>query len=86
MVSISYELSEFESKNTVKIITPPFIPEQTINLSRQAYILLGLLLGIIQGIAVSITLSITQDTLWHESKIVQVTGLKIIARLPLVSP
>jgi len=85
MVSISYDLSEFESTNTVKIITPPFIPEQTINLSLPIYILLGLLLGIIQGIAISLTLSITQDTLWHESRIAHVTGLKTITRLPLIS-
>ncbi|CED61419.1 Hypothetical polysaccharide export protein [Moritella viscosa] len=86
MVSISYDLSEFESTNTVKIITPPFIPEKTINLSLLTYILLGLLLGIIQGVAISLTLSATQDTLWHESQITHVTGLKIIARLPLISP
>lgn len=85
MVSISYDLSEFESTNTVKIITPPFIPEQTINLSLPTYILLGLLLGIIQGMTISLTLSITQDTLWHESRIAHVTGLKIITRLPLIS-
>lgn len=86
MVSISYELGEYESGSNVKIITEPYTPEQAINLSSSTYILLGLLLGLIQGIAISLTLSATQDTLWNESKIVKVTGLKVIARVPLISP
>jgi len=85
MVSISNALGEYESTTNVKIITRPFIPEQTINLPIISYILLGLLLGIIQGIAISVALSTTQDTLWDESKIAHVMGLKIIARVPLIS-
>ena len=85
MVSISYDLGEYESASNVKTITRPFIPEQTINLPIFIYILLGLLLGIIQGIAISLTLSATQDRLWDESKIAHVTGLKTIARVPLIT-
>jgi len=85
MVSISNALGEYESATNVKIITRPFIPEQTINLPIISYILLGLLLGIIQGVTISIALSTTQDTLWDETKIAHVMGLKIIARVPLIS-
>ncbi|MDX2322606.1 MAG: GNVR domain-containing protein [Moritella sp.] len=85
MVSISYALGEYESTSNIKIITPPFIPEQAINLSIFIYILLGLLLGLIQGIAISLTLSTTQDTLWHESEIAHATGLRIITRVPLIA-
>ncbi|PHR89896.1 MAG: polysaccharide export protein [Moritella sp.] len=85
MVSISNALGEFESATNIKIITRPFIPEQTINLPIISYILLGLLLGIIQGTAISVALSTTQDTLWDESKIAHEMGLKIIARVPLIS-
>lgn len=84
MVSLSYDLGEFEATTNVKIITPPFVPEQAINLPIFIYILLGLLLGLIQGIAISFTLSITQDTLWDERKIAYVTGLRTIARIPLI--
>ncbi|WP_392340568.1 GumC family protein [Moritella marina] len=84
MIIISNALGEHELTTNIKIVTPPFIPEQTINLPIISYILLGLLLGIIQGIAVSLTLSITQDTLWDEDQIAHVTGLKVITRLPLI--
>lgn len=84
MIIISNALGEHELTTNIKIVTRPFIPEQTINLPIINYILLGLLLGIIQGVAVSLALSTTQDMLWDESKIIHVTGLKVIARLPLI--
>ena len=84
MVIISNALGEHELAINIKVITRPFIPEQTINLPIISYILLGLLLGIIQGIAVSLVLSRTQDTLWDEDNIAHITGLKVIARLPLI--
>ncbi|PKH09607.1 GNVR domain-containing protein [Moritella sp. Urea-trap-13] len=84
MVAIRYDLGEFEATTNVQIITPPFVPEQAINLPIFLYVLLGLLLGLIQGIAISFTLSITQDTLWDERNIAYVTGLRTIARIPLI--
>jgi uncharacterized protein involved in exopolysaccharide biosynthesis len=84
MVIISNALGEHELATNVKIITRPFIPEQTINLPIISYILLGLLLGIIQGLAISLALSTTQDTVWDEDNIAHITGSKVIARLPLI--
>lgn len=85
MVSIRYDLGEYEATTNIKVIAPPFVPEQAINDPIFIYILLGLLLGLIQGIAISFTLSTTQDTLWHESEITYATGLRTIARIPLLS-